>query len=76
MSFSCVRPVMRWYLMPVNFRMPSGGEIGPDVLDGQVHADVAVEIAVRRVARVALLGAPDLARGIAVAGKGGDAARA
>ena len=44
-----------------------------DVIEIEVEADVAVKIAVARVAGVAFVLAPDLPRGIVVAAKGGDA---
>ena len=44
-----------------------------DVVHRQVEADVAVEVAVERVAGVALLGAPHLLRGLGVAAEGGHA---
>ena len=64
---------MRWYLMPVKPRLSSGGQVRLDVIEIQVEADVAVKIAVARVARVAFLAAPDLLGGIEVAAEGGDA---
>ena len=47
-----------------------------DVVHRQVEADVAVEVAVERIARVALLGAPHLLRRLRVAAEGGHAGRA
>ena len=44
-----------------------------DVIEIQVEADVAVEIAVTRVAGIAFVLAPDLPRGIEVAPERGDA---
>ena len=46
-----------------------------DVIEIQIEADVAVEIAVARIAGIALVLAPDLPRGIEVAPKRGDAVR-
>src|SRR6202042_842578 len=48
-------------------------EVRADVIHRQVEPDVAVEIAVDRVARVSLLRAPDLLRALDVAPEGGDA---
>ena len=56
--------------------VPLGVDVRLDVVERQVEADVAVEVAVVRVARVALLGAPDLLGRLHVAAEGGDAARA
>jgi hypothetical protein len=46
---------------------------GADHVERQVEADVAIEVAVLRIAGVALLGAPDLARRLVVTGDRGDA---
>ena len=47
--------------------------MGADVIEIEVEADVAIEIAVARVAGITLMFAPDLAGGIVVAAKGGHA---
>jgi hypothetical protein len=49
------------------------GQMRPHVVEIQVEADVAVEIAVIDVAGVAFVFAPDLSRGIEVAAESGDA---
>src|ERR1035441_9253768 len=49
------------------------GQMRLQVVQIEVEADVAVEVAVARVARVTGVPAPDLAGGIRVAAKGGDA---
>src|ERR1017187_3344086 len=49
------------------------GQVRLQVVQIEVEADVAVEVAVTRVARVAGVPAPNLAGGIRVAAKGGDA---
>ncbi|GEM_PF-1197403 len=51
------------------------GQVRGDVFQVQVKPDVAVEIAVARVAGVAGLAAPDLARALRIAAKRGDAFR-
>ena len=52
--------VIAWYLMPVYIAVPFGVDVRLDVLERQVEADVAIEVAVVAVARVAFLGAPHL----------------
>src|SRR5258708_9345819 len=49
------------------------GQIGLEIIEIQIEGDVAVEIAVARVAGIALVAAPDLFGGIEVAAKGGKA---
>src|SRR6059036_4333183 len=49
------------------------GQVRPEVIEVKVEADVAVEIAIARVARITLVPAPDLFGGIEVAAEGGDA---
>ena len=56
--------------------VPLGVDVGLDVVHRQVEADVAVEVAVVLVARVALLRAPDLLRRFDVAPERRDAAGA
>ena len=56
--------------------VPFGVDVGLDVVERQVEADVSVEVAVVLVARVAFLGAPHLLGRLHVAAEGGDAARA
>ena len=51
------------------------GQVGADVVEVEVEAHVAVEVAIARVAGIALVAAPDLACGFEVAGEGGDAIR-
>ena len=53
------------------FALSVRSEERPQVVEAEVVADVAVEVAVSGVARVALLGAPDLAARVAVAGEDG-----
>src|SRR5438034_2575039 len=48
------------------------GQAGSHIRQIEIEADVAVKIAVARVAGVAFVAAPDLAGGIAVAAKGGN----
>src|SRR5439155_6618669 len=48
-------------------------QVWPHVIEVEVKADVAVEIAIARVARVAFVPAPDLFGGIEVASERGDA---
>ncbi len=55
---------------PARFRRR---QVRPDVIEIEVEADVAVKIAVARVAGVTLVLAPDLPGGIVVAAEGGDA---
>src|SRR5450432_273046 len=56
--------------------MPLGVDVRLDVVERQVEADVAIEVAVMLVARVALLGAPHLLRRLEIAPERRDAARA
>ena len=56
--------------------VPLGMDVRPDVVHRQVEADVAVEVAVVRVAGVAVLGAPHLLGRLGVAAESGHAARA
>ena len=51
-------------------------DVGPDVIQVQVVADVTVEFTVVEIARVADCGTPNLSRGIGVAAEHGDAGRA
>jgi hypothetical protein len=53
--------------------MMGGRQIGSDVIKVQVESNVTVEIAVARVAGIALLPAPDLAGCFQIAPKRGDA---
>ncbi len=52
--------------------VPVRVDVGADVVHRQVVADVAIEVAVVRIAGVAFLRAPDLHRGLDVAGEGRD----
>src|SRR5437016_1626522 len=49
------------------------GQAGFHIRQIEIEADVAVEIAVARIAGVAFVTAPDLAGGVPVAAKGGNA---
>ena len=49
------------------------GQVGLDVIKIEVEADVAVKIAVTRIAGITFVFAPDLARGIVVSPESGDA---
>ena len=59
--------------MPVNPRLSGDGQMRLDVIEIEVEADVAVKIAVARVAGITFVLAPDLPRGIEVAAERGDA---
>jgi hypothetical protein len=67
---------MAWYLKagvePMALRM----HVRADVLERQVEADVAVEVAIVRIAGIAFRGAPDLLGALGVAGEGRDPGRA
>src|SRR2546425_5414308 len=50
--------------------------VGPDVIQFEVVADVAVELAIIEIARIANRGTPNLTRGIGITAEGGNTGRA
>ena len=50
--------------------------VGPDVIQFEVVADVAVELAIIEIARIANRGTPNLTRGIRITAEGGNTGRA
>src|SRR5206468_11587073 len=50
--------------------LPGRRKVGADVVPIEIEADVAVEIAVPRVPRVALVRAPDLLRAVRISSEG------
>ena len=63
--------MIRWYLMPVNFLDPSGGQEWTQIVEIQIVTDVAVEVAIGRVAGITFLCAPDLFARFAVPSESG-----